>query len=524
MPVDTTAREALQNRIINGAANSLRAGKDAVIIAPTGFGKTNMFTRAILDHLDRDPSNKALVLQNLQVLAEQNSTRARSLGLSGTSISYDGRLDQTGRAVYALPDTASAHVTDLSRYSLVVIDECHHCTADPNNELSLILKSAKEKNPDLRILAVTGTFIPPVGQQLHPAIMAADQHRVSWRDALATRAIVPAETVTPPIRLANGRTITDTLAGIFDPLDPIRTSQGIPKLLRQQRPADFEEKAVSIWKQQTAGTPPYTFAYIETTKDADRLTRAFNQAGILARSVHSGMPRNEIDRAFADYENGRVNVLVSVDMLTEGVDQPKTRHILNCKEKVTLTEWIQMAGRASRAATYLQPDGTKQAKAASTIIDLGASTIIHGTIAKRTEVEAYALHGPSATGWRAWKAVSAQPKTLLLQTPDRSIYAVATGKNTFVMLQATRDPSKANARHGSKLRLKPMTPARANPIDLARIARDECAAHTAFITTLESHPSVREIYLALHAEAAPSIARILSSIAPARKQHASIAS
>lgn len=64
------------------------------------------------------------------------------------------------------------------------------------------------------------------------------------------------------------------------------------------------------------------------------------------------------ERKIEAYRNGEIQVLINVNILTEGTDLPKTHTVFLTRPTVSTTLMTQMVGRALRG---LKAGGTKEA-------------------------------------------------------------------------------------------------------------------------------------------------------------------
>ena len=65
--------------------------------------------------------------------------------------------------------------------------------------------------------------------------------------------------------------------------------------------------------------------------------------------IDSDMDIREVEAAFARYEIGETEILINIEMATEGVDLPFTGCILGARPTLSLTLYLQMVGRGTRA-------------------------------------------------------------------------------------------------------------------------------------------------------------------------------
>ena len=89
-------------------------------------------------------------------------------------------------------------------------------------------------------------------------------------------------------------------------------------------------------------------AYAVNKVHAETLVSLFRAADVNAEAVHEGHSRDENRAAIAAFRDGNVQVLVNVQMLTEGIDAPEADSVLLARPTFSLSLYSQMVGRALR--------------------------------------------------------------------------------------------------------------------------------------------------------------------------------
>lgn len=87
------------------------------------------------------------------------------------------------------------------------------------------------------------------------------------------------------------------------------------------------------------------------SKDLQQAFEDNGYEGKVAR-IDSSMNDSEIEQAYIDFESGKIQHLINVEMITEGVDLPDCGCITGARPTKSLTLYLQMAGRGTR------PDGS----------------------------------------------------------------------------------------------------------------------------------------------------------------------
>ncbi len=141
-----------------------------------------------------------------------------------------------------------------------------------------------------------------------------------------------------------------------------------PKKMREaSKRSHIVSDAVTEYRRWIPGKRAICFATdVETAND---IANRFNEAGVSAAAVSAKTDtgvRREMIRRFRD---GRLLVLVNVDLFDEGFDVPGCDAVIMARPTASLNKYLQMFGRALRVAV---------GKTHGTIIDLVSNVLRHG--------------------------------------------------------------------------------------------------------------------------------------------------
>ena len=297
----------------------LDAGRNTLAVMGTGRGKSLCFQYpAAVRALER--GHKTVVLYPLRALAnDQYDALARRLAPLGIRIHRaNGAIDAGERAalndalesgawdvICATPEFVQFHIDrfrgELSRPSLVVVDEAHHLAESTHRPAYQRIGDAVAALGGPQVLALTAT--------------AGDEAFAKIRAALRIDAWVIDPTVRDNLHVVDARGTTNKLAYI-------------ERLVRDG------EKAIVYCNSRT-----------EATKVAEKL-RARNAPGVAF--YHAGVGTAE--RAYVErfFREGALRVVVATSAFGEGIDLPDVRHVVLYHLNFDFTEFNQQAGRAGR--------------------------------------------------------------------------------------------------------------------------------------------------------------------------------
>jgi len=106
----------------------------------------------------------------------------------------------------------------------------------------------------------------------------------------------------------------------------------------------------AIEHYQRLGRGCSTIAFCCTTAHAEHVASQFRSCGIAAQTVLGTTPTKEREQAIHDLGSGRLQVLVSVDVISEGTDVPSVGAAILLRPTQSEGLYLQQVGRVLRPA------------------------------------------------------------------------------------------------------------------------------------------------------------------------------
>ncbi len=345
-------------RSLDGAAVPIRG----VVVLPTGSGKTDTIAIWLLDRMQENPNLRVLWIAHQQELVDQAlrrfqnlahtlpvdfKRRARSIHSAGSSSSTlgDQEIDVAGITIQSLSRLLESSPTTidafLSRPTYVVVDEAHHVGSDSYTK---VIERVSAHSSCRGIVGLTATPYPTSAR-------ATARFHATFPSTLLE---VSREALTAQGILARPRLqIIDTGTRVL--LSGTEREQAIaadlpPAALKKLQQTDRDALLVRTWQRdpQTWGK---TLVFATSIDHADHLRDLFADAEVPCRSLHS----RSVDSAAhtLGWFRAETNpcVLVSVGMLTEGVDLPDARTAFLARPTTSRILMQQMVGRVLRGPT-----------------------------------------------------------------------------------------------------------------------------------------------------------------------------
>lgn len=326
-----------------------------ILVAPTGSGKTVMGV-AITERFSR-----VLWLAHRKELIEQAAAHLRVNG------AFVGII-KAGVAPAPLARIQVASVQSLARRDnppadLVVVDECHHSTADGYRR---ILRAY----PDAMIVGLTATPFRldgrGLGSMFGKIIVAATTAELCDQGFLHAPRVWASSA--PDLRGVR------TTAGDYN----------LGDLSRRVNDSGLTGDIVQTWRRRADGRRTVVFAVDVSHSEA--ITEAFRSAGVPAEHLDGKTPEAERSAILSRLRSGETQVVSNCMVLTEGWDLPALECAVIARPTASLNLHLQMVGRIMRAA-----DG----KDGAIVLDHAGNHHVHGMVTRRLD---YTLDGSTRVG------------------------------------------------------------------------------------------------------------------------------
>jgi DNA repair protein RadD len=318
-----------QERAVYSLRASFGAGKRRpLLVLPTGGGKTFVFCYIAASATKR--GNKTLILVHRQELLRQTSDSLKALGVAHGLIA-PGAPQRFGEAVQvASVQTIVRRFDHLARAGwspdLIVPDEAHHATAGT-------WRTVIERWAGARVLGVTATPVRTDGRGLDDVfddLILGPQ----IAELIDEGHLAPPTVYAPPVQAE---------------LDGIRTRAGDfarDELAERMDRPTVTGDAVEHYGRICPGVP--AIAFCVSVAHAEHVAEQFRASGWRAASLDGSMPDADRKARIADLAEGRLDVLTSCDIISEGTDIPVVGAAILLRPTQSLGLYLQQVGRALR--------------------------------------------------------------------------------------------------------------------------------------------------------------------------------
>ncbi len=370
----------------------VRKGRDLLVNAQTGTGKTAAFALPLLQRMLDNPKKikfghpRTLILTPTRELAEQLATTIGQYAqfLDFTIIATYGGVKCSGQAaklktgvdiLISTPGRLIEHINlknlSLSEVDFLVLDEADRML-DMGfiNDVAQIIQKTKA---DRQTLLFSATMTPALNELSHQVLSNHQEIRTSKKV----------------------NTTADTIEHVIYPVDEERKINLFMDLLHQYN-----------WFQ--------VLVFTSTKRQADALLDTLKKKKVKAALVHGDKSQGSRRRALADFKSAKLQVLVSTEIAARGLDIEGLDFVVNYNLPFLAEDYVHRIGRTGRAGnsgqaiSFVSPEEEKAVNRIERII---------GTKIKRIFKRGYEVN--QRTGYRAKK----KPKTFRKSRTDKTAFA-----------------------------------------------------------------------------------------------------
>ena len=317
-----------------------RGIRNAMIVMPTGCGKTTLFA-ALINKWANQPNFKALVIAHRSELLEQGAKRialqnpSLKVGVESGEFRAKDNDDVIVAGIQSI-GRENCERLDGFRPTLIITDECHHSCA---NSYMIAYRRYGAFNPNVPLfhLGVTATPHRMDNKPLEgseQAIYEECSYRYTLRDAVRDKWLcgIRAFTVEGHADLSR----INTTAGDYNQ----------HQLQEAMNTSEENELAFKSWKDVADGRR--TIAFCSGIEHARDLADVFTAHGVRAKDVNGAMNKRDRERIIGEFRRGEIQVLTNMDIATEGFDDPQTSCVLMLRPTQSWALYTQMVGRGLR--------------------------------------------------------------------------------------------------------------------------------------------------------------------------------
>ncbi len=321
-----------QDAAIQGLRDAFAAGYHSpLLVLPTGGGKTVTFS-FMASRLAANGKRLAILVHRDELVDQVSETLARFDVPHGYIAA--GRLyDKRHRVHVASVQTLARRMDRVAVPDYVICDEAHHCIGA--STWGKVVAEWRAVNPALRLIGVTATPERLSGEGLGEVF---DEMVLgpSTRELIDLGALAEYRLFAPSQQL--------DLSGVKSRMGDFIRGEVAAKV---DKPAIIGS-AVGEYRAKLNGAPAVAFCV--SVEHAEHVAEQFRAQGFRAAKLDGNMERSVRRELVRDFGRGVVQVLTSVDVVSEGFDVPGIVGAILLRPTQSLGLYLQQVGRALRTA------------------------------------------------------------------------------------------------------------------------------------------------------------------------------
>jgi DNA repair protein RadD len=333
-----------QEEFIGEIRSSFARFRRVLFVAPTGFGKTFVF--AYIAWLAAQKGSRVVIVAHRIEICDQICLALSRLGVRHGRI-MQGHTLTDDQIQVGMIQTVARRIEKLPEPHLLVIDEAHHAVAGTWQKVAAAWSRSRQLGVTASPLRLDGRGLGAAFEHMIVGPAPAELIEAGWLAGFQYLA-PPQQADLSSIGSRAGDYAIDELEDAMDR-------------------AIITGDAVSHYQKHLAGRP--AIAFCVTVAHAEHVAQQFNQAGIRAASVDGAMDKSVRRDRIAAIGDGRLDVLTSCDLISEGTDIPSVAGAILLRPTKSLAMFLQQCGRVLR----IKPDGSK-----AIILDHVGSVHRHG--------------------------------------------------------------------------------------------------------------------------------------------------
>ena len=310
---------------------ALRLHRSVMAQMPTGTGKTYLLTAVIDSFVSNNPMEKVWIVAHRRELVSQIDETVRKF--HSYSASNTSSLLSSVKAMSI--QWLIRHYDEIEEEpGMIVIDEAHHALAKTYKEMW-------KRFPKAKFLGLTATPCRLNGKGFTDLFDVLVQ---SWG---------------VPEFISKGRLATYDFVSIKS--DGV-TQRLIDSLQKRGADGDYQNKEMDMLLNKKPSIERLYRSLEEFGKDrkgivyainishAQKITKQYQKHGVKAIAIDSKTPATERQEDIEAFKKGNIQVLVNVDIFSEGFDCPDVEFVQLARPTLSLAKYLQMVGRGLRVA------------------------------------------------------------------------------------------------------------------------------------------------------------------------------
>lgn len=305
---------------------------------PTGGGKSVVTVR----FMEPRKEQNIIIFAHKKKLLTQMAKHLATIGVKRYGTLWGGKAENMDANIVVVSIRSAvkdARLTELlkRKWDWCIVDEARHTRT---TSYDTVLNRIETEQPQCKLFGMDATPFRKDKKRLDKHF----QHMVVSQEDIASLTakgyLQSCKVIATPFDKEALKEAVKEVANDYQ-------STELSNYMRQEKYLDY---VVNQYREYGEGRQALCFAVDKA--HAKDLTARFIKGGFTKiAQVDSDMDDDTIEKAYADFESKKIQILVNIEMVTEGVDLPVCGCIIGARPTKSLTLYLQMGGRGTR------PDG-----------------------------------------------------------------------------------------------------------------------------------------------------------------------
>jgi DNA repair protein RadD len=331
--------------------NEFKTNNSVLYQAPTGSGKSVIIEKFILDN----KTSNIIILVHKRELLFQMKERLNSNGLKvgmiigGIEENLDSNIILASIRTVSLDKRIQSIIN--TKHDFIIVDESHHIRT---SSFEKVIDLSKSNSPNVKLLGVTATPYrkdkKPLNKYFEVLICSKDINTLQHEGYLSKYKVfhTPANNIDQEVETSGN-------------------DYKIQSLSNYMRKPEMIQFMVDSYIK--FGEDRQMIIFCVDKKHAKDVKQKYIENGFSKIAyIDSDTKLDERKQILIDFQDQKIQIIICIETLTEGVDLPETKCIQLGRPTQSLTLYLQMVGRGSR----LKEDGSE-----CIILDNAGCSLIH---------------------------------------------------------------------------------------------------------------------------------------------------
>jgi superfamily II DNA/RNA helicase len=301
---------------------AILTGRDVIMQAQSGMGKTGTFSISLLQHINEEQAEiQGIIILPTRELADQVFEVIRALG-DYLKLNFIKCVGKT-------------HVKD----KLIYADRATILVGTPGKICAVLSRQLIKSQPFNLHLLVIDEFDKTLEEDFIPTIK-----EIFGYINTNTQVVLSSATVNDDVLDIAGHFMRDPI--IIKIKEEDITLDGIQQFYINCEKEEWKfETIMDLYKTLIIAQ---SIIFVNSKRKCDFLEDMFRERDFTIKSIHGGMEQEERDIIMKEFRSGTVRILLSTDLTARGIDVPGISLVINYDLPTDKAQYIHRIGRTGR--------------------------------------------------------------------------------------------------------------------------------------------------------------------------------